>query len=179
MSMKKQSELIIKNYKKQKVNSMEEKKNLTLICGKSGSGKDYLTKMFGCKMVVSHTTRPKRPCEINGVHKHFHKTVHEADRKYFVAYTKRGEYEYWVSPNDLFDADFYIIDPAGIVFLLQNDMIQKRFNIKIIYIDCPWCKRIANMRKRGEDWQIIAERLLIDHKAFEILESIPHETINV
>jgi guanylate kinase len=155
------------------------KKNLTLVCGKSGSGKDYLTNIFGCKMVISHTTRPKRDGEINGVHKHFHKIVCEDYRKDFVAYTKRGKNEYWVSSNDLFDADFYIIDPPGILYLLENDIIQKRFNIKIVYINCPWYKRIFNMRIRGEKWKNIFERLMIDHHDFQSLKYIQHETINV
>lgn len=45
------------------------------LCGKSASGKDSIQKVlcekYGFNRVVSHTTRPKRPNEVNGIDYHF------------------------------------------------------------------------------------------------------------
>ena len=46
------------------------KKNVTILCGASSSGKDdilnYLKSIYGFIPLVSHTTRPMRPNETNG-----------------------------------------------------------------------------------------------------------------
>ena len=45
------------------------------LCGKSASGKDSIQKVlcekYGFNRVVSHTTRPKRPNEVDGIDYHF------------------------------------------------------------------------------------------------------------
>ena len=51
------------------------KKNVTILCGASGCGKDYILKYlkstYGFIPLVSHTTRPMRPNETNGVDYYF------------------------------------------------------------------------------------------------------------
>lgn len=68
-------------------------KNVTILCGVSGSGKnyisDYLTKHFGFIPLISHTTRIKRPNETNGVDYHFiseEQFLSMIEDEYFIEY---------------------------------------------------------------------------------------------
>jgi guanylate kinase len=46
-------------------------KKLVILTGESGSGKDSIQKMLGMNTVISHSTRPIRSGEQNGVQYHF------------------------------------------------------------------------------------------------------------
>jgi guanylate kinase len=157
---------------------MIKKQKLTLICGKSGSGKDFFAKIFNLDMVISHTTRPPRQGEVHGVHKWFHKHGEESSSD-IVAYTRRGEYEYWTSIYDLFDGKFYIIDPPGIIYLQNDELVKEKFDLDVVYLDCGLLKRIRNMRKRKTGWMEIFQRLLIDAQDFQLMKQIKHTTINL
>lgn len=153
--------------------------HIILLCGKSGSGKDFIVKTLDLMQVVSHTTRPKRDYEIHGVHKFFHrKPCFVPDQKNLVAWTKRGPHYYWTLTSDLMSGNIYIIDVKGIQSILGNPNWDK-YGFKVVYLDTPWWKRIRNMRKRGENWRSIIERLLIDYRDFKPLKSIKHETIKL
>lgn len=144
-----------------------KKKEIILLVGKSGSGKDYFVNTFNMKQIVTHTTRPKRVAETNGVDKWFHKTVSTQDASTFVAYTTRGKYHYWCSIDDLDLGDIFIIDVPGVKTLLNNKISKKFFTFKVVYIECSLFKRIKNMLKRKESIKSIISRLIIDHRDFK------------
>ena len=146
------------------------KKEIILLLGKSGAGKDYFVSTFNLKQIITNTTRPKRPYEIHGVHKYFHNEVIDLKSKNVVASTKRGDYYYWATVLDLYGGDVYIIDFPGVKTLLKNKTANTHFTFKIVYIDCPLWKRIRNMLKRKEPLKSICNRLLIDHKDFKGIE---------
>lgn len=147
------------------------KQNMILLFGKSGSGKNFFVNTFNLKPVVSHTTRPIRKNEVDGVDKHFEKKIHGNTKK-TVAYNKRGEYEYWATEQDLQGKNVYVIDLQGIDMLLAREDMKEKYNFKTVYIDCPLLKRIKNMWNRGDSALSIINRLYIDHKQFKNWRSV-------
>ena len=68
-------------------------KNVTILCGVSGSGKnyisDYLTTHLDFTPLISHTTRIKRPNETNGIDYNFvseEDFLHMIEDEYFIEY---------------------------------------------------------------------------------------------
>lgn len=111
------------------------------IVGKSGSGKTELSKkietFFGISSLVSCTTRPKRPNEIDGVD---HKFVTDGDmpgRETMLAYTLYGGYHYWVAMNQVDNGCIYtyVINEDALVEMI--DKFGHLYDFATIYIDRP------------------------------------------
>ena len=133
----------------------ENKKTILCMVGRTSSGKDYISKRLSTildyPLVVSHTTRPKRDNETNGV-EHWFDSKEEFDNlmqnNTVIAYTKIGEYEYCALLEDIGDNAIYIIDPKGIEYLKQN--FKDQINLKIIYIYCDEYIRRARASTRSD-----------------------------
>ena len=144
---------MIKNENKK--NQQMEKKTILCTVGRTGSGKNYISERLSTildyPLVVSHTTRPKRDNETNGV-EHWFDTKEEFDtliqNNTMIAYTKIGEYEYCALLEDIGDNAIYIIDPHGIEYLKQN--FKDQINLKIIYIYCDEYIRRARASTRSD-----------------------------
>lgn len=116
---------------------------LLAIVGKSGSAKDTLSKYvvftYGFRAVVSYTTRPKGPTEVDGI-QHIFITEEQMENLKrdgnIVAYSKNDKtgFEYCATKDSLCSSNesnvLYIIDPAGIKCLKE-----KNIKFKSIYID--------------------------------------------
>ena len=144
---------MIKNENKK--NQQTEKKTILCTVGRTGSGKNYISERLSTildyPLVVSHTTRPKRDNETNGV-EHWFDTKEEFDtliqNNTMIAYTKIGEYEYCALLEDIGDNAIYIIDPHGIEYLKQN--FKDQINLKVIYIYCDEYIRRARASTRSD-----------------------------
>ena len=144
---------MIKNENKK--NQQTEKKTILCIVGRTGSGKNYISERLSTildyPLVVSHTTRPKRDNETNGV-EHWFDSKEEFDdlmqNNTVIAYTKIGEYEYCALLEDIGDNAIYIIDPHGIEYLKQN--FKNQINLKIIYMYCDEYIRRARASTRSD-----------------------------
>ena len=144
---------MIKNENKK--NQQTEKKTILCTVGRTGSGKNYISERLSTildyPLVVSHTTRPKRDNETNGV-EHWFDTKEEFNaliqNNTMIAYTKIGEYEYCALLEDISDNAIYIIDPHGIEYLKQN--FKDQINLKIIYIYCDEYIRRARASTRSD-----------------------------
>lgn len=147
-------------------------KNLILVIGRSGSGKDtlvrYAQEYFKAASISSYTDRPMRPNEIQGV-EHTFVSKEEFDelmkRNDLFAYTKIGEtgYRYCTTVEMLNNIKsntlFYIIDPKGYLYCSNKHL--SSFNTKVIYVSAKEKLRRerANLRncdfstwkKRNED----------------------------
>jgi guanylate kinase len=131
------------------------KKTIIAIVGRSSSGKTYIAKrlstILGYKEVVSHTTRPIRSNETNGV-EHWFDSKEEfqniLDNQTVIAYTKIGEYEYCATLEDIEDNCIYVIDPLGIKYLQKH--FKDQINLKIIYIYCDEYIRRARASTRSD-----------------------------
>lgn len=134
-----------------------------LIVGASGSGKTYITeklcKEFGYENTLSRTERKPR---YEGEYGHLFVSSSQADKEYnkSVARTVYKGNRYYTLPEDI--KDFYIIDVSGVKSM--NDLT---FNTKVIFLKIPLLTRIKNMRKRGDKWVNIFDRLIYDFKEFK------------
>lgn len=153
---------------------------LVCIVGESASGKDtvvrYLRKEFNFKEVCSHTTRPMRSGETNGV-EHWFDTKEEFDKLMehednICAYVKLESknsgvdgYEYCSTLEDIKNADMYVIDPTGIEYM-RNKFPD--LDIFTIYIHAS--KKIRKERALKRDpsqEQAFEERYANEHEAFD------------
>ena len=124
---------------------------LFLLVGRTGRGKDTLREClendFDWKFVKSCTTRPKRTANEST---HVFVTREDAaavSHDDIVAYTKIGEYEYYVTKDMLTeDIQGYIIDPDGIRYLCEKLPNQK---FHVIYLEAPETEVSAHIAKRG------------------------------
>lgn len=131
------------------------------IVGASGSGKDTLLNIFeklGFKRVVSHTTRPKRSGEINGVNYHFVSEEKfdqlEKDGQ-FVETTKYHLWRYGVLAKYCTRDAVFVIEPIG----LENLKIAMGTkDLFVIKIDTDEHIRLARLKARGDDPEEVQRR---------------------
>lgn len=139
-------------------------KNLILVVGRSGSGKDTLVRhaqeYFKAASIPSYTDRPMRPTETQGV-EHTFVSKEEFDelmkRDDIFAYTQIGEtgYRYCTTLELLFSIKsktlFYIIDPKG--YLYCKSKFRDYFNMNVIYVSAmeDFRRTRANIRNGEED----------------------------
>ena len=140
-------------------------KNLILVIGRSGSGKDTLVRYATNALkdfhkivsVPSYTDRPIRPTETQGV-EHTFLTGEEFDdvlkHETIFAYTKIGEtgYRYCstVEMLERLDGDtiFYVIDPNGYDYCYK---FRDKFNMKVVYVRTSDAIRRTRANARNGD----------------------------
>lgn len=140
-------------------------KNLILVIGRSGAGKDTLVRSATNLLkdshkivsVPSYTDRPIRPTETEGV-EHTFLTQEQFDevlnREAVFAYTKLGETGYrYCSTVEMLerlegDTIFYIIDPNGYYYCSK---FGDRFNMRVIYIKTDGSLREQRANVRNGD----------------------------
>ena len=113
-----------------------------LIVGRTASGKSSIAsgvcEKLDLKQVKSYTTRPPRnQMEREGKSDHIFITDEEFDRipdEQIVAYTKIGNVRYCTTMDILDESDVYVIDPNGIVELLQRAASRTDWKFKIIRV---------------------------------------------
>lgn len=150
---------------------------MILLCGKSGTGKDYLVKTFNLKPVVSHTTRKPRENETNGISKWFHDS-YSSNKKNQIAYTYFNFHHYWATTDDLYLKDVYIIDANGIAFM--KNKYGKKFdkNFTIVYLSCAWYKRLYRLIKRDGLKQGL-KRFINDITAFKDIKKFSYTEVRM
>lgn len=108
-----------------------------IIAGKGGSGKDYLVKLLKEKELiysVSHTSRPPREGEFNGVDYYFvtyDQALNMANSGDFYEYVEFNGWFYGTSLDEFYRANLFIMTPSGIEKLKPED----REKSLIIFID--------------------------------------------
>ena len=138
-----------------------KRKTIIAIIGRTSSGKTYIAKrlstILGYNEIVSHTTRPMRKKETNGV-EHWFDTKEEfqnvLDNQTVIAYTKIGEYEYCATLEDIEQDSIYVIDPNGLEYLKTN--FGNELDIITVYIYCDDSARKIRSIMRQDlvaDWE--------------------------
>lgn len=135
---------------------------LMIFVGKSGSGKstliNKLCKREGYTQLISQTTRPRRNEDDND-----HVFVTEED--YYMAKlsgdiaaeTEINGYHYYATKDQVYEADYYTLDPQGLDSLLSINLP----NLKpvVIYISCPDDIRMDRaVNQRGDNKQTFRAR---------------------
>lgn len=149
--------------------------HLNVIVGKSGSGKNWLCERHGLLSIPSYTTRPMRQGETNGK-EHIFVSRYDFDLDADpAAYTEFNGYQYWVTFDQINDLkyDTYIVDTTGlndVLYYSAMGRITKR--IRVIFVGCPWYKRLWRMLFRGDGIYRSVSRLINDEKAFANFETI-------
>lgn len=166
-----------------------------ILMGKSTSGKDtiknILIKKYGFHSIVTYTTRPMRPGEIDGVTYHyitadeFKQKIEDgffAEHKTYLAKIDEDAYEKWyygTALEDLQNADentVVILTPEGV-----RDILKYNLNMKVIWIYANQKtidRRMDERVKRGQANPSENERRQIkDHKDFKVADCLADKIV--
>jgi guanylate kinase len=143
-------------------------KKRVIIAGKGASGKDHLRKMMvdsGFSYCVSHTTRPKRSDEEEGIDYYFIKEA-EAYRMVledlFLEHTNFNSWIYGTSKDEFHKSNLFIMTPSGISQLSPID----RSESLIVYVDVSEEIRRERMSLR-KDADDVNRRIAADEVDFK------------
>ena len=134
---------------------MDNKEHVLMcILGESSSGKDtlvnHLCKTSNLTQLISYTTRPQRKNE-GATHIFVDEDIYNSmkENNKIAAYTNINNNRYWSTVEQLYDSDFYVIDPIGVDSLKNLNLPNLR--IVTVYIDVPEDIRKERAMKRGDD----------------------------
>lgn len=139
-----------------------------LIIGKGGSGKDHLKNKLiksGYKGSISHTTRPIRNNEVDGVDYHFTNDLDFSLRtssEEFREWTVFKGWFYGTTQKDWEEKEVFIVSPE---FILNKLTEKERESSFIIYLDIDEDTRRARLIKRN-DSDSVDRRIDRDDKDF-------------
>ena len=146
-----------------------------IIVGKGGSGKDHLRKEMvsrGFKYCVSHTSRPIRQEEEDGIDYYF------VDKEYFDSgsfYEKVvfNKWFYGTSMDEFNSANLFIMTPSGLAKMSEADRKQSY----VIYIDIDEETRRKRLLAR-RDADDVERRLKADELDFGNFSNFDHRIID-
>ncbi|MFD1392668.1 guanylate kinase [Lacticaseibacillus jixianensis] len=138
---------------------------LIVITGATGTGKttvsSYLTKQYGVDRVMTHTTRPRRPGEVDGVDYYFETPASFAANHYIEHVTYAG-YEYGSSRESLArsfaKADFasIVLDTAGAITYARE--LGDQIAVLYLTIEDPTILK-QRLLARGDPEAMVQQRL--------------------
>ena len=149
------------------------KNNLTLIIGRSGTGKstleEKLCRDYNLKSIKSYSTRPKRsPNEDSHI---FIKPSDVDNYPNKIATTTINGNFYFATKEQLDESQLYVIDPIGL-YELSNNFPDLTFNL--IYLKLPKYKHqqyLKNRRKNSNETpKSQAQRLESENQQFDEFE---------
>lgn len=149
--------------------------NLIILLGPSGVGKttisEKLEKLLRLKNVISSTTRPRRPNEIDGRDYHFY------DREEFELRKERGEFlEYAPYRGHLYGTRYEdlnnAIDSGGLVLLIveingAREIVRSYRRAQTFFLEAP----IEDLKRR------LGEREMDDNKRRERIDALGDELL--
>ena len=144
-------------------------KSKIILVGKAASGKDYFKNYlsFGLRLrpSVSHTTRPPREGEINGITYHFRSDEYfqkMIDNKEFFEWKEFNGWKYGTSISEMTNAIVFIFTPEGIKTLPKWFLDESL----IVYFDIDEKVRKERLKLRS-DADSIDRRIKADKKDFK------------
>ncbi|MCI9296934.1 MAG: hypothetical protein HFI10_05770 [Lachnospiraceae bacterium] len=151
---------------------------MLLLCGKSCTGKSTIIeelRKLGIKEVVSYSTRPPRPGEVDGIAYHFitKEEFFEKEKQGFFAETTSynvasGEtWHYGSAMEDLTDDKVIIVNPHG----LKQIRKMKQLNPIAFHIIASKTTIMDRAKKRGDNTDEVLRSLIADDFDFEDINS--------
>lgn len=169
----------------EKTEYITKRDHLFCLVGPSGSGKTAVAKALhdkGYNVLQSYTTRPPRTpdewghtfredlykiADVRSI-KNILKSCIES--KTIIAYTYYNGHYYWAAQNQLKGPTIYVIDPAGVESIIQNDT-WPRDQMTIICLQATFDNRYSRMALQGRPAREIRERLDHDEEAFKVVRA--------
>ncbi len=144
-----------------------------IICGHSGSGKDYLLRGLvkkGFKYRPKSTTRPMRKGETNGVdytyysNEDFNNMIDDDKISYYQTFNVNNDkWVYFMIKEDFNNSELFIMTPHDISCM----DIQNRKSSFIIFIDIPENIRYNRISNRNDTNDSINRRIVSDREDFK------------
>lgn len=139
-----------------------------ILVGKAASGKDFLKSKMerkGFTTGVSHTTRPAREGEVDGVDYHFvdeFTFIEMIGREEFIEYMDFNGWFYGQTEEDFNASDVMIMSKDGL------DMLPKVYRDQciVIYLDVPMDERLKRLSSRDDKNDSIERRVTTDEEQF-------------
>ena len=148
---------------------MSDEHVLICVLGESSCGKDTLVNQI-CKtsnltQLISYTTRPQRKNE-GATHIFVDEDIYNSmkENNEIAAYTNINNNRYWSTIEQLYDSDFYIIDPIGVDSLKNLNLPNLR--VVTVYINVPEDVRKERAIKRGDDVVTYKSRCFSERNQF-------------
>lgn len=156
-----------------------------LIIGRTSTGKDSLKDIlienYGWNFVKSMATRPPRTPDEDT---HIFLTPEEAKEIPWedkAAWTQIGDYEYFATKKQIYEADAYIIDPLGAEMLLRN-MPNEWFRIVYMKPADPETQMemaIKRSEKPEKEIEVFKKRVAAEDEQFSDFEAhLEHNDFN-
>lgn len=149
---------------------------MILIVGASASGKSTIEHqlfLHGYDKIISYTTRPQRPHEVQ--HKEYHfisddDFKRKSDNKFFAEWTKYNGWYYGCAVEDLQLNSLIVIDPFG---HRQLRKLAEKNDISVIsfLIEADEKTRLKRMVDRGDNLMEIFRRIFSDQGVFQGIEN--------
>lgn len=148
---------------------MNKEHVLMCVMAESAAGKDRLVSEV-CKrnnliQLISYTTRARRTNE-GDTHIFVDEETYQQmkDDNNIAAYTYINGNHYWSTINQLYESDFYVIDPRGIESLKALNLPNLR--LVTVYINVPEDVRKERAKLRGDDMNRYRNRCLSEREQF-------------
>lgn len=140
-----------------------------LIVGKTCSGKDtvarYIEKHYGFNRIITYTTRPMRPDDVQGVSHHFvsKEEMSAYNKADIFSPTKIDGYSYFMLRDQFTNGDSVcIVDPKGV-----RDFMKLGVEHHVVYVDCPENMILERADARGTDCRVVSSRLDSERERFD------------
>lgn len=145
-------------------------KNRIIICGPSGSGKDYLKNLLcdnlGYIDTVLHTTRPKRVGETDGKDYHFitsNEFLNLSIKEKIIATSAFNKWLYGISVYEWEKSNVTVLSPES----LREVLVELPTDTHIIYLNPPESIRIDRINNRLGNADSVTRRVEADRKDFK------------
>jgi len=138
-----------------------------IICGKSGSGKDFLRKRMstlGFNYAKPYTTRPKREQENQDDYQYIDKEsfLKLVEQNFFFDFNAYNGWFYGLSHDDWQNCNLFVMTPKSI-----NGLAKEEINkILIIYLDIEESVRRKRIENRSDSSDSIERRINADNLDF-------------
>ena len=148
---------------------MNKEHVLMCVMAESAAGKDRLVNELcnrnNLTQLISYTTRVKRTNE-GDTHIFVDEETYQQmkDDNNIAAYTYINGNHYWSTINQLYESDFYVIDPRGIESLKALNF--PNLHLVTVYINVPEDVRKERAKLRGDDMNVYSNRCLSEREQY-------------